>query len=183
MNDLSTATDVELVEQYHLGNLDAFEVLVERWQTPLLRFAATLRRSPDLAEDAVQETFMRFLRAAPKSGSFESLGPWLFRVCRNHCYDVMKKETRGEAREVGAVAMPMPPTPDELAAGTEIGAIVGRELDLLPEKEREALRLKIHGGLCYREIAEVLGVAQGTVGWLVHQAMGRLSRRLGAFTA
>ncbi len=183
MKNLPKPSDAELLDSYQDGQLDAFDQLVERWQAPLIRFAKALRKRQDLAEDAVQETFMRLLRAAPKSGSFETLGPWLFRVCRNLCYDAMKSESRLSDREAKVAELPPPPTPELIAEGAEIGALVAQELDLLPEKEREALRLKLQAGLPYGEIAEVMGIAKGTVGWLVHQAMERLNKRLEAIIA
>ncbi|MDP6941895.1 MAG: sigma-70 family RNA polymerase sigma factor, partial [Planctomycetota bacterium] len=129
-------------------------------------------------EDSVQETFLRFLRSTPECGSSGSLGPWFFQVCRNLCLDAMKKETREDGRVEKAVEPNLPLTPVEVAEGAELRALVSDEMDRLPEKEREVLQLKIHEGLKYKEIAEVVGVAPGTVGWLVHQALGRLSSRL-----
>ncbi|MBT5119514.1 MAG: RNA polymerase subunit sigma-24, partial [Planctomycetes bacterium] len=60
---------------------------------------------------------------------------------------------------------------------------VRAELDLLPAQEREALRLKVDEHLTYDAIAKILGVARGTVGWLVHRGMQRLSNRLEKATA
>ena len=76
-----------------------------------------------------------------------------------------------------------PPMPDGRSEQQEACAILRRELHNLPEREREALRLKVDQGLNYNQIADVLGIKPGTVGWLVHQAMNRLSDRLRAVEA
>lgn len=70
------------------------------------------------------------------------------------------------------------PTPEDQSADAEVLALVRREWDLLPAREREALSLKVNDGLSYAQIGEVLGVKAGTVGWIVHEAMQRLTQRL-----
>ncbi len=175
--------DSVLLEQFRAGEAPAFDSLVDRWQTPLLRFALSFRRERMAAEDAVQETFLRFLRAKPVCGKSGSLGPWLFQVCRNFCLDAMKKENREMDRAENSAHRESPPTPEEILGGAEIQSLVHQEIGLLPAKEREVLQLKVQEGLTYQEIGEVLGIAKGTVGWLAHQAIGRLSFRLSRVAA
>ena len=175
--------DSVLLEQFRAGEILAFDSLVERWQTPLLRFAFSFQKERMAAEDAVQETFLRFLRAEPVCGKAGSLGPWFFQVCRNYCLDAIKKENREMDRSENAAPQASPPTPVELLEGAEIQSLVNQEIGQLPVKEREVLQLKVQEGLTYQEIGEVLGIAKGTVGWLAHQAMGRLSFRLSRVAA
>lgn len=183
MSSLSEAPDATLLEAFRLGDSTALDYLVERYEGPLLRFARGFVRDQAAAEDLVQETFVRLIRSAPDLGSQSSLGPWLYRVCRNLAYDTRKMETR-EMKRRERVQEPEPtPTPVGLSEQHETSAILRRELDRLPEREREALRLKVDQGLSYTEIGEVLGVKPGTVGWLVHQAMNRLTERLRAAQA
>lgn len=169
--------DGALLAAFVAGSAEAFDRLVERHQARLVRFAAGLLRDRERAEDVVQETFLRLLRSPPAIGSADDAGPWLFRVCRNLSYDLMKTEAREQARR-DHVAAPETPTPDEASARSEVLALVRREWDLLPAREREALWLKVHEGLSYAQIGEVLGVKPGTVGWIVHEALGRLTARL-----
>ncbi len=169
--------DGTLLAAFAAGSAEAFDRLVERHQARLVRFAAGLLRDRERAEDAVQETFLRLLRSPPAIGSADDAGPWLFRVCRNLSYDLMKTEAREQSRRdrLQAVA---PPTPDEQSAEAEVLALVRREWNLLPAREREALWLKVHEGMNYAQIGEVLGVKPGTVGWLVHEALNHLTQRL-----
>lgn len=173
----SRAADGALLERYRGGEVAAFDGLVERHQASLLRFATGILRDPTRAEDVVQESFLRLLRNAPEIGSEGALGPWLFRVCRNLAYDVIKMETREQVRREKAT-LPEPPTPDADSEHAEVLRLVKQEMDLLPSREREALWLKVHQDMTYAQIGEVLGVKPGTVGWLVHQGLDRLTSRL-----
>ena len=179
----SEVPDATLLESFRQGDSTALDTLVERFQGPLLRFARGFVRDQGAAEDLVQETFIRLIRNLPALEPHGSLSPWLYRVCRNLAYDNRKMETR-EMQRRERVQEPEPaPTPAGLNEQQETCAILRRELELLPEREREALRLKVDQGLSYIQIGEVLGVKPGTVGWLVHQAMNRLTERLRAAQA
>jgi RNA polymerase sigma factor (sigma-70 family) len=178
VNDKNTPqADAELLSRYRGGEAQAFDLLVERHQAPLLRFASGILRDSSRAEDVVQEVFLRLLRMGPELGSGASAGPWLFRVCRNLAYDTMKMETRENARR-DKIAVPEQSEPSSDCEHQEVLTLVQREMLQLPEREREALWLKVHDGLTYAEIGEVLGVKAGTVGWLVHEGMNRLTARL-----
>lgn len=169
--------DGALLADYRSGKLEAFDRLVDRHEAALLRFATSILRDATRAEDAVQESFLRLLRKGPDFGSEASLGPWLFRVCRNLAYDMRKMETREAARRE-KVMVEEPTTPDAQSEHQEVLNLVQQEMKNLPEREREAIWLKVHEGWNYTQIGEVLGVKPGTVGWLVHEGMKRLTARL-----
>ncbi len=155
-----------------------FESLLQQFQSPLLRYATSLLRDSNAAEDVVQETFVRLIRKPPVTGSDDGLRNWLFHVCRNLALDKRKMDIRETQRRERAVPPQDAANPAQLASQAELAQFVRTELDLLPMQEREALRLKVDENLSYDAIAELLGVARGTVGWLVHRGMQRLSNRL-----
>ncbi|MHC4379548.1 MAG: RNA polymerase sigma factor [Planctomycetota bacterium] len=173
----SGPADGSLLAEFRSGKVAAFDQLVDRHQAPLIRFATSILREATKAEDVVQESFLRLLRKGPELGSEASLGPWLFRVCRNLAYDMRKMDTREAARRE-KVVYEDPLTPDAQSEQQEVLTLVQRELQNLPEREREAIWLKVHEGWNYAQIGEVLGVKAGTVGWLVHEGMNRLTARL-----
>ncbi|MDA0667954.1 MAG: sigma factor [Planctomycetota bacterium] len=94
----SGPADGSLLADYRNGKVSAFDLLVDRHEAPLLRFASSILREVTKAEDVVQESFLRLLRKGPDLGSEASLGPWLFRVCRNLAYDMRKMDMREAAR-------------------------------------------------------------------------------------
>lgn len=171
--------DGHLIDRWRAGDSGAFDLLVERYQTPLLRYARGLLRHHGTAEDAVQETFLRLIHKTPEPQQNGAIGSWLFRVCRNLALDTMRTDAREQNRRAKLRLADTPP-PQEAAEQTEAQQIAAHELGRLPEKEREAVRLKIYEGMGYREIGELLGVKPGTVGWLVHNGLGKLADRMRA---
>jgi len=176
----SAPKDGELLARFRTGDPDAFDLLVERYQGRLLRLAGAALGDSSSAEDVVQETFVRLLRHAPEPGPNGAVGGWLFRVCRNLACDTMRTEIREKRRRERASVPGLAPSGPEGAAEAELREIVARELDRLPAREGDVLRRKLQEGQTYREIAAATGMAPGTVGWLVHTGLQRLSARLRA---
>lgn len=171
--------DGELLQRYRSGDLRSFDLLVDRYEGRLLAFARSTLPDASAAEDVVQEAFLRLIRSAPELGSNGAVGAWLFRVCRNLAYDTMKTESRErKRRERVAQAEAVPPgtRPED----DELHARLRDELERLPAKQREVVRLKVLQGLSYREIAEVTGLKTGYIGWLVHTGLNDLTTRLSA---
>jgi len=154
---------------------------LERFEQPLLRYAARITRDVELARDVVQDTFLR-LCAAERAEVDAHLGAWLYTVCRNRAFDVRKKEARmtpmpenaAEARPSGT------PAPGDVAERHEANAMVLAVLDTLPENQQEAFRLKFNDELTYREIGRVMDISLGTVSNLVTTALMTIRERLRA---
>ncbi len=160
-------------------NSSAVLRLLERHQSPLLRYARGILGDLGAAEDVVQETFLRCIQKAPDFGNDGVAQGWLFTVCRNLAYDNRKMNQREHARR-DKLSSPETLDPPTLLSQKELVEDMRFALQELPMKEGEALRLKVHEGMKYEQIGEILGVSRGTVGWLVHRAMGRLSKRFRA---
>ena len=146
----------------------------------LARFAASLTSNPAEADDLVQETYLRALRARE---TFElrdhGLRPWLMRIMHN----VFLTRTARAKRQ------PMPTDPEELAAQSppdesfpvlpaEMDGTIKQALDELSEDLRSALMLWAVEDLSYKEIASVLDVPIGTVMSRLHRARHALARKL-----
>jgi RNA polymerase sigma-70 factor (ECF subfamily) len=145
-------------------------------EAPLLRYAASLV-GPVRAPDLVQDTFMR-LCGESQSNVEGHVAAWLFRVCRNRAIELVRAERRVSPLEEAG----MEPSND----GGPVGAFerkealtrVGAALSTLSEREREILRLKVDGGLRYKEIAEVTKLSVSNVGFILHAAISKLKAEL-----
>jgi RNA polymerase sigma-70 factor (ECF subfamily) len=183
---LATPNDGDDLRRFVRGDAGAFASLLQRHQAALLRYAGHLLGPGDAAEDAVQETFLRLLREAQSLVQHESfvttgqLAPWLFRVCRNLCADVQRKEVRMHQRHQ-RVAVPDidEPGPGAFEVEEERGK-VRQLLDQLPEREREILVLKVFEGKSFREIQALQGVTLHEVFTTAHRALRRLADGLRA---
>ncbi len=116
----------------------------EQYKTGIFRFALSILKDPQLAEDVLQETFLRILsgKGNPDPGKEQA---WLYRVARNICYDTLRKRKR-ETEE-------SPNTPAPAQSNWEYLELIAP----LSAREQEIVSLKILGGLTHREIARVLG--------------------------
>ncbi len=158
------------------------EQLLEENEGALVAYAARrLGGDVERARDVVQEAFLRLCRE--EGDGTEGLGgrgrEWLFKVTRNLCIDVQRKESRmtawdeasepQETRALGAA-----PGSPQIANREELA----QEIERLPGRQQEALRLKFESGLSYAEIARVMETSAGTVGWLLHTAIHGLRARM-----
>lgn len=142
---------------------------------------------PDEAEDGVQEVFLKVQRRLDTFRGEARLSTWLYQVALNTLLDHRRRIARlrrsqplaaiTDARGEVAAADPGS-SPDETAACAERRTLVREALDRLPRKFREVLLLRELEGLSYRDIARILGVAQGTVESRIFRGRARLGEEL-----
>ena len=159
------------------------------------RMAMHLARNPDDASDLVQETF---LKAFKSEGRFElrdhGVRPWLFKILHNNFYTKVKKKNReptlgdeviGEVAggQLGDIDAPPPAWDLEHMDWEQVDDRLKHAIDELPDHYREVLLLWAVEGLKYREIADVLGVALGTVMSRLYRARGILTENLADLAA
>jgi RNA polymerase sigma factor (sigma-70 family) len=152
----------------------------------LTSYAVRLLSDEDQAQDAVQETFLRLVRAMGQQAGAsrgplgeQHLGPWLFKVCRNICVDARRKEQRMQPMTAEIERRPTSQSgPDEKAERQEQQSAVLRALDTLNENQREVILLKFQYGLAYKEICQITGLTVSYVGVLIHTGLKDLRLRL-----
>src|SRR3954463_10622536 len=145
----------------------AFEVLYDRLHRRLLGFCRHMVGSPDEAEDALQQTFLRAHRALLAHGAPDDPRPWLFAIARTRCKALLAAR-RAEA-EVGEDLPATAGLADEVQARADLRAVV-EDVARLPDNQRAALVLAELADLSHAQIGEVIGVRAGKVKALVHQA-------------
>ena len=128
------------------------------------------------AEDAVQETSLRALRALDGFRADASMATWLRRILSNACFDeIRRRRLRPMAVDMTDGASDVGPVVADFAEATVAGADLDRALAALPDAQRRALILTDVWGLGYEDAGALLGVPKGTVGSRVYR--GRRSIR------
>jgi RNA polymerase sigma-70 factor (ECF subfamily) len=155
------------------------EEIFARHHAELFRYAARFTGDGDLAEDVVQDAFVRLSEKPPRDDG--QLRAWLFRVTTTIAIDAMRTSRRRlslvEARP-DAVPVPLStPDPAEVAEREELRASVRAALATLNEKERAVLLMR-EEGFAHREIAEAVGTTTGSVGTMYARALDKLAQRL-----
>lgn len=167
-------TDEELLQRYVEGDKSAFEAIVARYRDRLLRYAHSIVRNREEAEDLVQLAFMKLLEEA-ETVTGAALNGWLYSVVRNRGYNIGRDTKRRHDIRFANKAELMPKgstgleDPETEALSTEEREHLQEVIDTLLTKHAEVLRLRFMEDLSYEEIAERLGVPKGTV-------MSRLKR-------
>jgi RNA polymerase sigma-70 factor, ECF subfamily len=165
--------DEALVRRARQGDRFAFELLVERHQHRMFTLAARVLGSRDDAADAVQEAFLRAWRGL---GSFRGgalFSTWLYRICVNAAHD--QRARRRPTTELSDTTA----DPRDAFAERELSGDLQRALDELDEPYRVTVVLYDVLGRSYAEIAEITGVAEGTVKSRLFRGRTELARRLG----
>jgi RNA polymerase sigma-70 factor (ECF subfamily) len=162
-----------------IGRTDWLRTAADQYSRALFRYALMFTCDRDLAQEVVQDTFAQLCSKDPAQLD-SHLAQWLFHVCRNRAFDVMKKERRMKPLDQEQVAIHLDTAPDPAA---QIGdkEQVNSILDLLihlPADQQEVLRLKFQGALSYREISQVTGHSISNVGFLIHAGIQTMRRKL-----
>ena len=161
---------------------DAFHSLYDRTARALWAYLSRITGSRDLADDLLQETYYRFLRARAVYDSDAHRRNALFRIATNLARD-------GHRRGRAAALVPFPEggrSPDELSSGVDVAADAQRRTDLaralarLKPRERAMLWLAYAQGSTHRDIAGTLGVKAASVRLLLFRARHKLAALLGA---
>jgi len=145
---------------------------------PLLRYLVCLGLSRDEAQDVVQDVFLSLQRHLASDGTQENIRGWLFRVAHNQARNRQTSYHRrfGELLEGEMDFLADDATPEQRVLEKERFRRLAAGIRMLTESERECLLLRA-GGLRYREIGEVLGIATSTVGDTVERAIKKLAEK------
>lgn len=145
---------------------------------PLVRYVYRMTGDAGRAEDVVQTAFVRFLEEAD---SVERPRSWLFTVATNLVRDQQRKQKRRRELSAGESGTSGPAPPDEAAELRRDLEEVRSALYRLDDRDRALLLLRAEG-FSYREIADSLGLAQGSIGPMIGRALGRLRDETGDVT-
>lgn len=183
-------TEHELLRQAQEGDEYAFEQLHALLAPGLGRFVRRLIGDGQESEDVVQETLMALYLNLNRIEPVEKLRPYVFRIARNRCYDILRRGGRYEEVSIDADDDPMrvrvsfeipderATPPEEVAHWLLLQIEVREAMDSLPELQRQTLILYADEGLTYAEIAEVMGVNIGTIKSRLFHAKRTLRARL-----
>ena len=173
----SAALDPTTISRAKLGDIDAFTAIVEAYYQRCLRFARSMLRNPDEAEDMVQETFVRLYRALPRYEERQRFESWLFQILGNVCRTANTVFHRASSRLVeddeAVERVPSTDVPGK-SLDREWSGAVKRALAQVPDYNREIFLLHYIEGFGYDEIERMTGVKQSALKMRVKRASDQL---------
>lgn len=156
-------SDLELVQRGRSGEEAALSALVERHHAAAYRVALGFVREDDLAQDVVQDAFMKAFRALDGFRADAAFRTWLLTITANEAKGALRK--RGRRKETALEDAEEIRSED---GGPAHEAMVNQEagrarkmLEQLPEKQRLSVTLRIEEGLSFKEIGDVIGSSEG----------------------
>lgn len=169
--------DARLVERYIAGETDAIEELVMRYQKQIYAFIYRMTKDMEESKDLTQKTFLNAvngIRDFRKTASFKT---WLYQIAVNTSLNHIKRNKREEV-EV-----------EDSFASTQAGALtsiienekrehVRKSLDMLPERQKLAVVLRVYESLSCAETAKAMGCSEGAVKAHYHSGVKRLKEVL-----
>lgn len=173
-----TTVDSATLARAKAGDLEAFADIVRLYQPRCLRFARSMLRNAEDAEEAVQDAWMRVFRALPRYEDHERFDSWLFRILANRCRTRsgrMMRDARTMLHDHPAMELAEAHHPAEQDAWREE---IHHALGELPEAQREAFLLHHVEGLAYEEIAGSSGIGVSALKMRVKRACDYLRARL-----
>ena len=171
------AADLELAARCRAGDAGAFEELYRQHARRLFSLVVRMIGSVDDAEDLLQEVFLQAHRKLSGFRGDSALGTWLYRLTMNHCLDHLRGRQARMNRATGSLDDDGADEP--IARAPIIPAPVSRldlerAIKMLPDGARAAFLLHDVEGFEHREIAQILGISEGTSKSQVHKARMKL---------
>ena len=173
----------EIIRSVLRGNVNDFEKLVTAYEKNVYNIALRMVGDPEDAADMTQETFIKAYRALSGFRGDSKFSSWLYRIASNVCLDFLRSRSRHPQVSLSTVdeddratfELPdMRQNPEEQLMKKLGMEAVRRGLEQLPEQQRQILVLRELGGLSYAELAQTLGLEEGTVKSRIFRARKRL---------
>lgn len=153
--DQDLKTDMQLIEEVRNGQRSSFSELVKRHQRGLLRLSMRFMKDIDLAQDVVQDSF---IKAFEKLNLFEgraSFKSWLYQITVNTARNKLR-ENRYDFSNIDDVHLSVSATAENGMVHAAVSEIIQTEVDRLPFKQKTALVLRVYEDMSFAEIAEVM---------------------------
>jgi len=174
-------SDAELARRMRLGDEKALETIFRTHYPGLVGFVRRYVKTTEIAEELVQDLFLKIWSRRGSLGAIDSVKTYLFRAARNTALNHLRRrklEHEWQEKEALASTEEQGQEGDEPVTESELAAAVRAAVDRLPPRCREVFMLSRDGGLTYGEIAKSLGISIKTVETQMGRALKALRESL-----
>lgn len=180
----------ESISQLKEGDPQGLETLVKTYQQKAVRAAYLVVRDAALAEDVVEDAFLRAYERIHQFDSHKPFGPWFYQIVVNLARRAAKKErtipfrslTARDEQPLEPILVDSSPGPEEATEQAELRREIWAAISRLTPAQRAIIIQRYYLGYSLREIAQESGVPAGTLKWRLHAARKRLGKWLQPLT-
>ena len=191
--DFSELTDAEIMLELKAGNMQAFDILLNKYRKPIIHFMFRMVHNQAVAEELAQEVFLRVYRSRETYRAEARFSTWLYRIATNlgvnHARDTRHERTASTVyldepdSETGTtpdVADETPSAEADLLRQERMKAI-RQHVMALPDRQKTAVLMHKYEGLDYKQIGEVLKLSESATKSLLFRAYQTLREKLKGF--
>jgi len=170
--------DRDLIEQALRDHVEAYNLLVSRWEKRIYNYLLRLVKNREDALDLSQDAFLKAYQNLRKLDDPGRFAPWLYRIAHNEAYSYLRKNRPETELDEAQFAPWMEPGPSRRMLPIETSLAVERAMKVLSDDQREAVVLKIYQGFKFEEMAEILGCPVSTAKSRLYTALDLLKDAL-----
>lgn len=163
--------DRDLIARTRRGDVEAYNLLVSRWEKRVFNYLLRLVNHREDAMDVSQEVFLKAYQSLAKLDDPARFGAWLFRIAHNEAYSLLRRR-KPEGEMPAEIAMRGPVFPLEMSLAVDTA------LKTLSAEQRAAVLLKVYQGFKFEEMAEILECPVSTVKSRLYTALDLLKAQL-----
>jgi len=179
MGELRERSQAELIRLIAEGSEEAFAVVFHRYRNKIYTVALHYLKADPLAEEAVQDIFMRVWTYRDRLEGVVNFEAFLFILARNVLLNHLKKQAKEFSRESSSTAEPFPEkSADSRLVDAQNAYLLKRAIKNLPAQQRKVFELAREEDLSYKEIGEILQISPLTVKKHMAEAMKSLRNQL-----
>jgi RNA polymerase sigma-70 factor (ECF subfamily) len=172
--------DRDLVLQARRDNVEAYNLLVSRWEKRIYNYLLRLVKNKEDASDLSQDVFLKAYQNLRKLEDPARFAPWLYRIAHNEAYSLLRKNRPETDLDGGEPDVWAEPGAGRRLLPIEVRLAVERALQSLSDDQREAVVLKVYQGFKFEEMAEILDCPVSTVKSRLYTALDLLKGTLTA---
>ena len=170
-------TENEIISRVVSGNKSAFSELVEKHQNVLLRVAFRYMKDTELAEDVVQESFIKAYRKLDSFEGRSSFRSWMYQITVNTAKNKLRRKNL-ETVDITKVPISVEQTLDADIHAADVNGLLMAEINGLPPKQKQALLLRIFDDMSFKEVAAVMECPYDTAKANYRHAIQKLKRQM-----
>lgn len=175
-------TDEEVINLFHQGEEESLVYIVRRFQKELLFFANNILQRKEVAEEIVDDSFLKVWQRHADFNALPALKSFLYIAVKNACLDYLKSPKNKPLENISDLDGELP-SPDSVEAKmiySELLGLIFREVEQLPEKQKQVFLMSYIEGLTTEEIAERLAISTNAVFINKHEATKTMRKVLSA---